>query len=352
MLHSLFQFRSTGCSARSHPAKPSGAMLGALVAAVALVAAGCGGDTGADDRAEAGPAPISFGTCGQSVTMERTPQRVAILNDGLADTLFALGVGDKIVAKTRGESSPTPELSERLAALPSLGTRNPSAEALVAAQPDLLVADQVAKVSGNQGSPSIDELRQLGIATYVADGGCAQGLTADTTGVDSLFADIDRFGTIFGIEEQAATLAGQLRARLDDIRARTGTPARVDVVEVSQVGGQLYVTTGGMSGDVLERAGGNNLFAELPGQYAPISAEQVIARNPQVIIVDDYTASESGRKTAIDFLTSTFPTTDAVRNGRVLAIDAARTGARGSIRVVDGVDEIARFLYPNAFAGR
>ncbi|ALG09546.1 hypothetical protein AOZ06_23935 [Kibdelosporangium phytohabitans] len=100
---------------------------------------------------------------------------------------------------------------------------------------------------------------------------------------------------------------------------------------------------------MLERAGGRNLFAELPGQFTPISPEQIIARNPQAITTDDFTAPPDGQRDPIAHLTRTFPTTDAVNQQRTLAIDAARTGARGSTRPVDGIVEIARFLHPSAF---
>ncbi|RLV65045.1 ABC transporter solute-binding protein [Streptomyces sp. CBMAI 2042] len=112
------------------------------------------------------------------------------------------------------------------------------------------------------------------------------------------------------------------------------------------------MTTGGLADDVLERAGGKNVFADLSGQFAPVSAEQIVARNPQAIIVDDFTATAKGRKDAIAFLNRTFPTVDAVRNGRFLVIDAARTGARGSTRPVEGVTEIARFLHPSTSRSR
>ncbi|WP_218005702.1 ABC transporter substrate-binding protein [Actinomadura hibisca] len=272
---------------------------------------------------------------------------MAITTDAIADTLFALGVGDRIVAKTRGESAPAPELKARLAALPSLGTRNPSVEALIAAKADLLITDQVEKVSGKPGSPSIAELKRLGIATYVVGGGCAADLKSDTSGLAALDADLRQLGTIFGVGARARALADELRGELDDVQRRTAREPRRKVAEISQVAGQLYVTSGGLANDVLERAGGTNVFADLPGQFAPVSPEQVVARDPQAIIVDDFTATAAGRNDATAFLNRTFPTVEAVAKRRILVIDAAKTGARGSTRPVAGVTEIARFLHPN-----
>ncbi|MGA6169175.1 ABC transporter substrate-binding protein [Streptomyces sp. NPDC012600] len=323
-------------------------MLSTLVALAAVGVTGCGG-TDAGSRQESGASRITFESCSRTVELDRVPERVVITTDAIADTLFALGVGDRIVAKTRGESAPAPELKDRLAALPSLGTRNPGVEALVAAKPDLLITDQVEKVSGKLGSPSIAELKKLGIATYVVGGGCAADLRSDTSGLDALDTDIQQLGTIFGVKADARKLADKLRGSLDDVRRRTAQEPRQEVAEISQVAGQLYVTSGGLSNDVLQRAGGKNVFADLPGQFAPVSPEQVVARNPRAIIVDNFTATTKGRNEAVAFLNRTFPTVDAVKEGRVLVIDAAKTGARGSTRPVEGVTEIARFLHPGAF---
>ncbi|MFE2293884.1 ABC transporter substrate-binding protein [Streptomyces sp. NPDC059452] len=333
---------------------PHRARAAALAALLALAAVGVTGCQGADagSREEGGAGGITFESCGRTVELDRVPERVVITTDAIADTLFALGVGDRIVAKTRGESAPAPELKERLAALPGLGARSPSVEALVATGPDLLITDQVEKVSGELGSPSIDELEQLGIATYVVGGGCAADLRSDTSGLDALDADIQQLGTVFGVEARARKLADKVRGSLDDVRRRTAREPRREVAEISQVAGRLCVTSGGLSDDVLERAGGTNVFADLPGQFAPVSPEQIVARNPRAIIVDNFTATAKGRDDAMEFLNRTFPTVDAVKEGRVLVIDAAKTGARGSTRPVEGVTEIARFLHPSAYGSQ
>ncbi len=107
------------------------------------------------------------------------------------------------------------------------------------------------------------------------------------------------------------------------------------------------MTSGGLSDDVIERAGGTNVFADLPGQFAPVSPEKIVARDPQSIIVDNFTATAAGEKEAMAYLKRTFPTVEAVKKQRVLVIDAAKSGARGSTRPVEGVAEIAGFLHPN-----
>ncbi|MEU6485854.1 ABC transporter substrate-binding protein [Streptomyces sp. NPDC046887] len=325
--------------------RPRAVIVGALVALTAAGASGCS-RTGTDARQEGGAGRITFESCGQSVELDRVPQRVVITTDAIADTLDGLGVADRIVAKTRGESAPAPELKARLAALPSLGSRNPSIEALVAAKPELLITDQVEKVSGKAGSPSIAELKKLGIATYVVGGGCAADLRSDTSGLDALDGDLRQLGTIFGVRARAQELTDELHGSLDDIRKKTAQAPKPKVAELSQVAGQLYVTSGGLSHDVLTRAGGTNVFADLPGQFAPVSPEQIVARNPQAIVIDNFTATTDGRNEALAYLNKTFPTVEAIKKKRILAIDAAKTGARGSTRPVQGVTEIAGFLHP------
>ncbi|WP_257133561.1 ABC transporter substrate-binding protein [Streptomyces sp. f51] len=210
-----------------------------------------------------------------------------------------------------------------------------------------MITDQVEKVSGKLGSPSIAELEKLGIATYVVGGGCAADLREDTSGLEALDGDIRQLGTIFGVEARAQKLAEKMNGRLDDVRKQVAQEPRTKVAKLSQVAGRLYVTSGGLSDDVIERAGGTNVFADLPGQFAPVSPEQIIERDPQSVIVDNFTATTTGENEAIAYLNRTFPTVEAVKKQRVLVIDAAKSGARGSTRPVEGVAEIARFLHPS-----
>ncbi len=178
-------------------------------------------------------------------------------------------------------------------------------------------------------------------------GGCAADLREDTSGLEALDGDIRQLGTIFGVEARAQKLAEKMNGRLDDVRKQVAQEPRTKVAKLSQVAGRLYVTSGGLSDDVIERAGGTNVFADLPGQFAPVSPEQIIERDPQSVIVDNFTATTTGENEAIAYLNRTFPTVEAVKKQRVLVIDAAKSGARGSTRPVEGVAEIARFLHPS-----
>lgn len=319
----------------------------ALLAVVAVGVAGCG-NYGGGSRTGGGKGAITFTSCGQTFVLDHVPQRVVILNDGIADTLLALGVENRIVAKTRGESAPLPALKKHLAAVRNIGTRNPSTEALITTKPDLLITDQIEKVSGKENGPTIAELKRLNIATYVA-GDCAPNVTSESAGLEPLFTDLRQLGEIFGVTARARAQTNRLRGRLDDVRRRTAHQPRVGVVEIARVGAQLHGTAGGISHDVINRAGGQNILGDLPGMFAPISFEQIIGRNPPFVIIDDFTASERGRTEAIAFMRQRFPSIEAVKRNRVLVIDAAKTGARGSTRPVDGVVEIARYLHPSAF---
>lgn len=328
------------------PRRPGGrsSIVVALASVMALAAAGCTAAGDADGTQRSGT--VSVKSCGRTVSLDAPPQRVVIIGAALSDTLFALGLGDRISGVVAAGAAPLPKHRAALKKLPDLGDQNPSREALIASKPDLVISEQAHQLSGSRGTPSIKDLEASGIAAYVSAGGCAKSTDSDTSSiVSTVLTDIENYGTLFGVRDRARELAARCTRQLDEVKEKLADRPPVRVAQISQIGGQIYAAAGAEGKD-LALSGADNVFADLPGTAVPVSTEQVTARNPQAFILFDSSAS---RRQGIDYLERTFPTTDAVKNKRLFDIEPTLVGSAGSTRQVTAIVEIAEFLHPNAF---
>lgn len=105
---------------------------------------------------------------------------------------------------------------------------------------------------------------------------------------------IRTLGEIFRIEDRADQLANDLEGQIEDTEAALEGVEPADVF-VYDSGGDAPMTVGGtgIGNEVIERAGGTNIFEDQEGNFADVSWEQVIQRNPETIIILDYAGQQS-----------------------------------------------------------
>ena len=207
---------------------------------------------------------------------------------------------------------------------------NPSLETIRGLSPDLLVAT----TSGND--PSLArQADSLGLPLY----------TIDTPDVEGVLQSILELARLIDEEDRGRSVAGNLRSRLEAVRAAvTGRrPTRVLFI----VWGDPLVVPGRSSflTDALARAGGDSITADAPAAYPAFDVESAIARAPEAILTTPQNrALLNGlrRKAA-------WSKVPAVRSGRLAVVSEAIE--QPGPRVVSGIEEVARALHPDAFAG-
>ncbi|MGI5240714.1 ABC transporter substrate-binding protein [Dactylosporangium sp. CA-139066] len=318
-----------------------------LAGAGAFLLAGCGRAPAAGPPKPATAAATSVTACGGDLTFAAPPQRVVSFYPAMTELLLALGLDERLAGQVNtNQSPPSPTYAQRYTAVKVLAEQEPSIEVLLAARPDLIVADAGYHFDGKQ-LPTIDDLAAKGIPVYRNASFCDGRKTLAKVGdVDT---DLTGLGRIFGVADRAAALAAAAKQTLADTGARLSSraPARCALVTVYDKA--LYADAGGLYTDVLTLAGGRNVTdpSELPAgeYYAQVSAETVARKNPDVIV---YTyLDDTGRAASEDYLRRTFADTTAVRTGRMIATPEATFG--GALRSVDGVPVLARQLHPDAF---
>ena len=251
------------------------------------------------------------------------PRRIVSLAPGATEILFALGLGDRLVGVTNACDYP-PEAKKK----PRVGLyERPSLEAIVALEPDLVVAE----------SPFQDEvivaLRGLGVT---AMGLCSPDFDAVTDSIRLL-------GTRTGTQEQAQSLAGGMQAQWRRVRRQTAAlPAQAKPAVFVVIGGHPLITAGPGTfiHELIEAAGGRNIAGKGMSGYPLFSPERVAAEKPEVVIVTHESAL-----TAIP---------EAWRGGRVYTPADIDPDAfcRPGPRLAEALETLLRLLHPDLCEAR
>lgn len=268
---------------------------------------------------------------GRTVTLETTnPQRIVSLAPANTEILFALGLGERIVGVTDYSDYP-PEA----ALIPNIGRYDtPNIEQILAVNPDLILADSIHKAE------IIPQLESHGLTV----------VTLAPANFDQIFASIRMVGEITGTEDKADELLNDMRERVAAITDKTKDLSESERVSVFYlVWHDPLMTSGGdtLINEMIEMSGGKNLFEEVSGA-AIVELEELIARNPQVIIAG------VGMGIDVEITMQFFETeprlndTDAIKNGRVYGIHLDISGRTGP-RIVEGLEAFARSIHPELF---
>lgn len=286
--------------------------------------------------------PVTIDNCGSIETYTRAPTRAVTLNQQATEILLALGLQDSMAGTAWIDDVIQPRLRDAYAAVPVLSARYPSIEVLLAARPDFVFGGFASAFASEEGR-SCDDLRARGIPSYLATEACT---TAAVT-METVFGDLRRLGTIFGVPQRAEVLIGEMRASIEATRARLplGPLPRVLIYDSGTVA-PLVAGGHGIANATVSFAGGENLFADLACGFCPTSWEEVVARDPEVILVLDYQDSTVAGKQ--EFLRShpALAETRAVRESRfaVLPLSSVVAGVRNAGAVAD----LAKALFPEA----
>jgi iron complex transport system substrate-binding protein len=260
------------------------------------------------------------------------PQRIISIVPAVTEILFAIGAGPQVVAVSSFDKFP-PEVQK----LPKVGALiDPDLERILSLRPDLVV------VYGSQ----TDLRGQLERAQVPVHQYRHAGLADVTTTIREL-------GVRVGHAAEARDLATRIETRLAAIKQQVGgRPKPRTLIVMGRESGALrgvYASGGiGFIHDMVEAAGGENVFANIRKEAVQATTELILAERPDVILelrVGSLDAGELKRETETWRTLSALP---AVRNGRVILLTDERTVVPGP-RVAEGTAAIARVLHPEAF---
>jgi iron complex transport system substrate-binding protein len=261
---------------------------------------------------------------GRQVELPSHPQRIISLAPNITETLFLLGAQDRLIGVTIQCTWPE-EAKKKLKVGDLL---NPNYEVILAAKPDLVIAS----TAGNDRG-AIMKLVGLGLPVYVAA----------PRNVEKILQSVEEIGRISDCAEQGHKLAAQMKERLDKIKSRIAGLPPVRAFFITWLDPLLAPGKNTFENDVLRLAGVISITADIPQYYPRYSLEQILVKNPDIIL----TVKQEGNPIPDFRKIAGWRDLRAVRQGKVYILTEYLQ--HPSPLFVDGVEELAKKLYPERF---
>jgi iron complex transport system substrate-binding protein len=262
---------------------------------------------------------------GRTINVPAKIDRVVSLAPNLTEIIYAVGAGDQLVGNTTFCDYP-----EAARAVPKVGdTLQPSIERLLSLKPQLVLVS-----TASQLEAFTHKLDEHGIVVYVTD-------PRDLEGV---FRSLENVGRLLNHQEQSQQVVNQLRERSTSITEMVKSTKPVMVFY--QLSAEPLYTAGRDSfvTDLIQRAGGISVTAEVPEAWPRFSQESAVASRPEAIVLP--TGGSMG--SANSEIAAGLRNSPAILNGKVHRINGDFLSRPGP-RAVDGLLELARALHPEVF---
>jgi len=208
---------------------------------------------------------------GREVLIPREPTKIVSTAPSITEILFALGLGDRVVGVTRYCNYP-PEVLEKVGKGEITvigGYTDPSLEKIIGLNPDLVIGHNLLKPE------FVKKIEDAGIPIIVVK-------TSET--IQGVYDDIKLIGKACWADDAASKLVEKLKNRITFWEKRVEGVERVDVAEIAWVNPLWVAGNGTYINDIIEHAGGRNVFAD-KNWWASVSDEELVARDPDYIIV-------------------------------------------------------------------
>ena len=264
---------------------------------------------------------------GRKLYFAKAPRRVLSLAPSLTEMLFAIGLDDQIVGVTNFCNYP-PAAADK----PKVGYTQPNLESLLSLSPDmvaapgeLLRADVLAK------------LEALKVPTFIFE----------AKSLEHVLAHIHTLGRIFERSTAADALTRHMRERIAEVSRRVQTVERKRVLYVLSSHPLITVGPNSYIHQMIELAGGINVAAGTSGAYPRLSMETVLEKDPEILVfpvgstesVPEHEQQTWKRWTGLS----------AVQRHRLHVVSSDALNRPGP-RVVDGLEQLAQVIHPEAFS--
>lgn len=302
--------------------------------------------------------PLTLENCRETITFTKAPKRVVAVGQTQTEILYALGLGDRVVG-TAVWFSPVAKPFEAVnAKVKRLADNDPSFEAVVAQEPDLVTAMFEWHIGPNGIVGKRDQFAKVKVPTYVSPTDCVgkdnsgpgDGVRTKMFGMELVYQNIREFGQIFDVSDRAEALVAELKAREEKaVQSVAGLKARDVPVAVwfssKDIKGDAFIAgKNGVPAYILSKLGARNVITTNE-EWPLVGWESIAAANPAVIVV---VKMDRRRFPADDIdLKLNFLRTDpvasklnAVKQDRIVVMDVGAT--RAGLDTVDGIEALAR----------
>ena len=268
---------------------------------------------------------------GNPIALSQAADAVISMAPSITQTILDLGMGDKLVAVDDYSA-----MYFGLEELPTFDMMEPDTEQMAILDADLVFTSGM---SASAGADPFQPLRDIGVC--VADIPSAENLEA-------MFEDTRFIAACIGAEDLCETLIAQAQAEIDALAAIGGaiTEKKRVLVEIASAPDIYTAGDGTFMQEMLTVIGAENIFGDQAG-YLSVTEEAAVSLNPDVILtMVDYVDDPAGEILS----RAGWENVTAVVNGDVYPVNTNAVSLP-NLHVVDGMKQMAKLIYPEAYAG-
>ena len=265
---------------------------------------------------------------GGTLKLDKAPSRIVSLAPSNVEILFAIDAGAQVVAREDFTNYPA-----EAAKLPSVGGMSGpvSVEQIVSFKPDLVMVTPI--------SPAelIKSLQDLKIPVL---------LLPNPKTLADLYANLELAGTLTGHSAAARDLVAQLQARekkvMDIVAQAKDKPTVYYELDATEPAKPWTSGPGTFIDMLIQVAGGANIGADLKGEYAQISQEDLLVKNPDFIILGD---ANFGMTPELVKARPGWDSLKAVKGNQIVAFNDDIVSRPGP-RLLDGLEALVKAIHP------
>ena len=258
-----------------------------------------------------GAYPIVLENYGREITISKRPEKVLTLGPNCTELFAALGLEDLVIGRSLVNHSrgPLEEYAQAVESIPQLNYGSATREAILTSGADFIYA--LDWEISDQGC-NLEEAAQYGITVYVNT----------AANLEEQYQEILDMGKIFGVEEKAKAFVEDQKSRIQAVQDSLEGKEPVEVLVYDSGKDGVFTCSGSNFESLLiGLAGGHNIFDDLSDQqWVTVSFEEVLARNPDVILIHDYDSPSVEEKIAEIKNNPTLAQLDCVKNERFATI--------------------------------
>lgn len=263
------------------------------------------------------------------------PKRIISLAPSCTEIIFALNLQDKLVGVDTYDYYPT-EIQQKIESnnITKVGQyADISTEPIVSLNPDLVIAAMTVQL------PIIENLAAVGESAMIIN----------PENYDDVLSDILLVGEATGANQEAELLVNSIQSKTQEIYDKTKDETKPRVyIEYAFNGGFQSFGSGSFADELINKAGGKNIFINTLSAYISANSEEIIVSNPEIIIISKGAMAEAcGLTPSIVKNRPGWDQIDAVKNNQIYEIDE-RLLLPGAA-MVDSLDSMAKIVHPEIF---
>lgn len=265
-----------------------------------------------------------------AATLPAQPDRIVSLAPNLTEILFALGLGEKVVAVSSDSDFP-PAAAEKT----KVGTFwQPNLEAVIASKPDLVIT-----LWFEQQRSVAESLKRAGYPV----------LTLKIERIEELLTAIKEIGAAAGAQERADQLVENIVNRIHGLQSELSSRQKVKVLWVVQTEPLRVAGRNTFINELIELAGGENAIGSTLSQYPQIGTEELLACGAEVIIQSAMGKTDiAGQQRTAQIFWNRWASLPAVKNKKIYVVEPD-TILRLGPRLCSGLEMIANCLHADRF---